>query len=276
KAEREQKARRRAQVREGASEDDLGSALGSGQALFAQGQTGALGGGLEAVVALDDVQGSSPKLHEYIWWFLGAVLVLGGSLMGVREAWRALGGVPRQLLVTGALFGYHAAFIGLGVFLSRRSRSTGRVLAGIGIALLPVVFVALSALVALSPVIGVALALGVAGVGLLPLRAAGRLLHGTSAASLAVALWPSLLAGLPLMGFDEAPWLRALCLRWRGGARCVGVAREVAARQRGRGALWGALPGRLQRGQRAHGVRRPGAGQPPVRGHGVVGDGARG
>ncbi|WP_163999012.1 hypothetical protein [Pyxidicoccus caerfyrddinensis] len=218
KAERELKARKRAAVRSGhashgdSSEDDLGSALGSGQALFAHGHTGGLGGGLEAVVALDDGGPSgTPRLHEYIWWFLGAVLVLGGSLMGVREAWRALGGVPRQLLVTGALFGYHAAFIGLGVFLSRRSLSAGRVLAGIGLALLPVVFVALSALVALSPLVGVPVALGVAGIGLVPLGAAGRLLHGASAASLAVALWPSLLAGLPLMGFEEEPWLRALC-----------------------------------------------------------------
>ena len=218
KAERELAARTRAAARSGrasegdSSEHDLGAALGSGQALFAHGQTGALGGGLEAVVSLDDGgPASTPRLHDYIWWFLGAVLVLGGSLMGVREAWRALGGVPRQLLVTGALFGYHAAFIGLGVFLSRRSLSAGRILAGIGLALLPVVFVALSALVALSPWVGVPVALGVAGAGLLPLRAAGRLLLGASAASLAVALWPSLLAGLPLMGFEEAPWLRALC-----------------------------------------------------------------
>jgi hypothetical protein len=206
-AEREQAARRRAGD---SGEDDLGSALGSGQALFAQG-SGALGGGLEAVVALDEGPASAPRLNEYIWWFLGAVLVLGGSLMGVREAWRALGGVPRQLLVTGALFGYHAGFIGLGVFLSRRSPPAGRILAGIGLALLPVVFVALSALVALAPVPGVAAALVVAGLGLLPLRAAGRLLYGTSATALAVALFPSLLAGLPLMGLDEAPWPRALC-----------------------------------------------------------------
>jgi len=63
--------------------------------------------------------------------------------------------------------------------------------------------------------------LGVAGVGLLPLRAAGRLLHGVSGASLAVALWPSLLAGLPLMGFQEEPWLRALCAS--AGVLAVGV-----------------------------------------------------
>ncbi|RKH24885.1 hypothetical protein D7Y13_25595 [Corallococcus praedator] len=214
KAEREQAERRRAAVVErhagDSSEDDLGSALGSGRALFSQGHMGSLGGGLEAMVALDEGEGA-PRLHEYIWWFLGAVLVLGGSLMGVREAWRALGGVPRQLIVTGALFGYHAAFIGLGAFLSRRSLSAGRVLAGIGLALLPVVFVALSSLVGLTPVIGAPVALGVAAIGIIPLRIAGRVLHGASATSLAVALFPSLLAGLPLMGWDEAPWLRALC-----------------------------------------------------------------
>ncbi|WP_404364137.1 hypothetical protein ACIHQR_28680 [Corallococcus coralloides] len=196
---------------ESSSEEDLGSALGSGQALFGRGHLDSLGGsGLEAVIALDDGD-NPPRLNEYIWWFLGAVLVLGGSLMGVREAWRALGGVPRQLIVTGALLGYHAAFIGLGAFLSRRSRSAGRVLASIGLALLPVVFIALSALVALTPAVGIPTALGVAAIALLPLRAAGRLWHGTSATSFAVALFPSLLAGLPLMGWDDAPWLRALC-----------------------------------------------------------------
>ncbi|AGC48729.1 hypothetical protein MYSTI_07457 [Myxococcus stipitatus DSM 14675] len=194
-----------------ASEDDLGSALGSGQALFARDASGALGGGLEAVVALDATSSNSPRLNDFIWWFLGAVLVLGGSLMGVREAWQALGGVPRQLLVTGALWGYHAGFIGLGVFLSRRSLPVGRVLSGIGLALLPVSFVALSSLVALSPGLGIAVSLGVAIAGLFPLRAAGRLLHETSVKSLAVAMFPALLAGLPLMGLDEAPWLRMLC-----------------------------------------------------------------
>ncbi|NTX60537.1 hypothetical protein HUA74_07680 [Myxococcus sp. CA051A] len=194
-----------------ASEDDLGSALGSGQSLFARDASGALGGGLEAVVALDAQSENTPRLNDFIWWFLGAVLVLGGSLMGVREAWRALGGVPRQLLVTGALWGYHAGFIGLGVFLSRRSMPVGRVLSGIGLALLPVAFIALSSLVALSPLLGLPVALGVAALGMVPLRSAGRLLHGTSATALAVALFPSLLAGLPLMGLDEAPWLRVLC-----------------------------------------------------------------
>ncbi len=155
KAAREEREARHEHRDEG---DGIGLASDSGQALFHRADASALGGGLDAVAALDDAtegaRGENPKLHEYVWWFLGAVLVLGGSLMGVREAWRALGGVPRQLLVTGALFAYHAAFIGLGTFLARRSTSAGRVLAGIGIALLPVVFVALSALVGLNPADG--------------------------------------------------------------------------------------------------------------------------
>ncbi|WAS88955.1 MULTISPECIES: hypothetical protein [unclassified Corallococcus] len=230
---------------ESSSEEYLGSALGSGQALFGRGHLDSLGGsGLEAVIALDEGD-NPPRLNEYIWWFLGAVLVLGGSLMGVREAWRALGGVPRQLIVTGALLGYHAAFIGLGTFLARRSRSAGRVLASIGLALLPVVFIALSALVALAPTVGVPAAIGVAAVALLPLRAAGRLWPGASATSFAVALFPSLLAGLPLMGWDDAPWLRALCAfagvvalgasLWRARAGAASFAGVGAALY---GALW--------------------------------------
>lgn len=251
RAEREQAARRRVmEVDDGESstEEDLGSALGSGQALFGRGHLDSLGGsGLEAVIALDEGD-NPPRLHEYLWWFLGAVLVLGGSLMGVREAWRALGGVPRQLIVTGALLGYHAAFIGLGAFLSRRSRSAGRVLAGIGLGLLPVVFVALSALVALTPAVGVPTALGVAAVALLPLRAAGRLWPGTSAGTFAVALFPSLFAGLPLMGWDDAPWPRALCAFagvgalgaavWRARTAEAGRASFVGAGAALYGALW--------------------------------------
>jgi hypothetical protein len=210
--EARQQARRRERDASGHG-DGLDLASDSGQALFHRVDAGALGG-LEAMAALDDdtadTSDATPKLHEYVWWFLGAVLVLGGSLMGVREAWRALGGVPRQLLVTGALFAYHAAFIGLGVFLSRRSASVGRVLASIGIALLPVVYVALSSLVALEPLLGGAVAAGITGLSLLTLRPTARLLYQASPVSLGVALVPSLLAGLPLMGLDEAPGTRTL------------------------------------------------------------------
>jgi hypothetical protein len=224
------RAEREARREKDAEELDVGLASDAGQALFHRVDASALGGGLDALVALDDAggaRGEAPKLHEYVWWFLGAVLVLGGSLMGVREAWRALGGVPRQLLVTGALFAYHAAFIGLGVFLARRSASAGRVLASIGLALLPVVFVALSSLVGLQPALGGAVSAAAAGLCLLSLRPAGRLLYGASTVSLGVALIPSLLAGLPLMGLDDAPWTRTLCA-------FVGVAALGAAAWRAR------------------------------------------
>ncbi|ATB40333.1 hypothetical protein CYFUS_005782 [Cystobacter fuscus] len=213
RAREEREARQRALRRPG-EEDGLDLASDSGQALFHRVDAGALGG-LEAMAALDgdtaDTSDSAPRLHEYVWWFLGAVLVLGGSLMGVREAWRALGGVPRQLLVTGALFAYHAAFIGLGVFLSRRSASVGRVLASIGIALLPVVYVALSSLVALEPLLGGAVTAGLTGLCLVTLRPTARLLYGASPVSLGGALIPSLLAGLPLRALDEDPGARTLC-----------------------------------------------------------------
>ncbi|AKQ65040.1 putative integral membrane protein [Myxococcus hansupus] len=251
KAERAQKARGRRGPREGdseAGEDDLGAALGSGEAFFARDVSGPLSGGLEAVVALDARPESTPRFQEFIWWFLGAVLVLGGSLMGVREAWNALGGVPRQLLVTGALWGYHAGFVGLGVFLSRRSMPVGRVLSGIGLALLPVAFIAMSSLFELSSGLGVAVALGVAALGMVPLRSAGRLLHGTSATALAVALLPSLFAGLPLMSLDDAPWSRALCAgvgvvalaatAWRARKTTSGSTALVSASAALYGALW--------------------------------------
>lgn len=250
KAEREQKARRRRGLRpdsEG-TEDDLGSALDSGQTYFDRDASGPLSGGLEAVVALDARPESTPRFQEFIWWFLGAMLILGGSLMGVREAWHALGGVPRQLLVTGALWGYHAGFIGLGVFLSRRSIPVGRVLAGIGLALLPVAFIALSSLFALSQALGVAVALGVAALGMVPLRSAGRLLHGTSAAALGMALLPSLLAGLPLMSLEDAPWPRTLWASvgvlalgvtvWRARKATEGNTALVSASAALYGALW--------------------------------------
>lgn len=217
RAEREaaQQERRRLTEEDDSKESDLDSAMGSGSALFGQGASGTLGG-LEALVALDAAGSASGregslKLHEYVWWFLGALLVLGGSIMGVREAWRALGGVPRQLIVTSALFVYHAGFVGLGVFLARRSLSAGRVLASIGLALMPVVFVALAALVALSPMAGLPCALVVTGTGLITLRVAGLLLYRTPLAALALALFPSLLAEIPVPWLDSSPWLRTLC-----------------------------------------------------------------
>lgn len=243
KAEREAAQAQGARHSEEADPDesDLGSAMGSGSALFGQGTSGALGGGLEALVALDGAgtaagREGSLKLHEYVWWFLGALLVLGGSIMGVREAWRALGGVPRQLIVTGALFGYHAAFVGLGAFLARRSLSAGRVLASIGLALMPVVFVALAALVALSPMVGLPGVLVVTGVGMITLRITGLLLHRTPLVALSLALFPSLLAQIPIPWLDSSPWLRTLCA-FVGVAAVAGALWQSSRAEEGKASL---------------------------------------
>ncbi|XXF74956.1 hypothetical protein P2318_17950 [Myxococcaceae bacterium GXIMD 01537] len=225
RAEREAEAAQRAaeaerRRRRGASgheedDEDLELAAESGRALFG----GMDVGGLGALAALDAPEGNSrwrteiqPLLNEYVWWFLGALLVLGGSIMGVREAWRALGGVPRQLIVSGALLAYHGAFIGLGTFLGRRSASAGRVLAGIGLALLPVLFVALSALTGLAPGLGLVASLLASGICFATFRPAGRLLHGASPVSLALALFPSLWGGLALPLLEGDPWLRGACM----------------------------------------------------------------
>jgi hypothetical protein len=64
---------------------------------------------------------------------------------------------------------------------------------------------------ALSPVAGLPSALVVTGLCLPTLRIAGRLLHGISMGALALALFPSLLAELPIQWLGDAPWPRALC-----------------------------------------------------------------
>lgn len=107
-------------------------------------------GALAALSELDqpDGPGFQTTAAENVGWFIGALLVLGGSIYGVREAWLAFGPVGRYLSVGGAAFAYHAAFVGLSALLYRRSRSAGRVLAGIGVALLPVAAVSFTHLLA--------------------------------------------------------------------------------------------------------------------------------
>ncbi|MDX1958914.1 MAG: hypothetical protein SFU98_10090 [Leptospiraceae bacterium] len=96
---------------------------------FKQGKTG-----IESVLWL----GIKPLLNEYIWWFIGSVLVLTGSVMGIREAFNVLSGTNRYITVLFALFLYKFLFTGLGLFLSRSSQNTGRILAGISILLIPI------------------------------------------------------------------------------------------------------------------------------------------
>lgn len=84
--------------------------------------------------------GLKPLFNEYLWWFIGSLLVLTGSIMGIREAWMVLSGTGRLLTVIAALYLYQALFTGLGLFLSRKSVMTGRLLSVIALLLIPVSF----------------------------------------------------------------------------------------------------------------------------------------
>ncbi|HQY63926.1 MAG TPA: hypothetical protein PK141_21150, partial [Polyangiaceae bacterium] len=97
------------------SPGDVRDAVEVGEGLFGGGHEGhghgasaGVGAGVGALLGLDDLGPPSSKrpgssgteaslspsglFAEYAWWFLGTLLVLAGSAMGVREAWRPLAG----------------------------------------------------------------------------------------------------------------------------------------------------------------------------------------
>lgn len=183
-----------------------------------------VGSGLEALGELDDDAPSSrpsrgrrpreraeaqPLGALQVFWFIGAVLVLGGSLMGVREAWRALEGAVRPLAIAGAIFAYHVAFVGLARVLARRSAVTGAVLGVIAIGLAPVTFVAAAVGVGMSPALGLPVSLVLLAASGATLTAAGRVVTRHSGLGLAAALAPSLALELALGG-KEPSLLRVL------------------------------------------------------------------
>ena len=84
--------------------------------------------------------GLRPLFNEYIWWFIGTILILAGSIMGIREAWTVLTGVNRHLMVLIAVIIYQFLFTALGLFLNKKSVVTGKLLTVISILLLPVSF----------------------------------------------------------------------------------------------------------------------------------------
>ncbi len=176
--------------------------------------TGAVGG-VEAFAALDahPVRHGSRSfavLSEYVWWFVGALLVLGGSVMGVREAWLALGGAWRQLLVAGALFTYHAGFVGMAAVVARRSAAAGRVLSAVALGLLPVVFVALASLLGDAPGLGVVASLALVGAAAFTLAVTAGRFEGLSAAALWTTFLPPLAAELVVGAFPSSSGLRLL------------------------------------------------------------------
>jgi hypothetical protein len=179
-----------------------------------------------------------PLLYENIGWFLGTLLVLAGSVYGVREAWRTLGGVARHVAVGGALFAYHAGFVGLAALLSKKSKGTGAVLGAIALGLSPIVFVALSSMVEVDFAVGSLLALPFVIGTAFTLRSVGKRFDLENAWILPMALMPSLVAELPVGRSDPDSLARAALpfvgvvsarLALRGGSRAVDIAATYAA-----------------------------------------------
>lgn len=180
----------------------------AGRAIFArEGQAAVVGAGIEALAGLDEDEGTSEALKAeqkpfgalQVFWFIGTILVLAGSVMGVREAWRTLEGVWRPVVIAGAFFVYHVLFVGLSRLLVRRSVVTGRVLAGISAGLLPVVFVAAAVAIGQQASIGVPFAGALFLGSIMTLVLVGRISDRTSTGvALAMGLAPSLLIELAI------------------------------------------------------------------------------
>lgn len=98
-------------------------------------------GGIDALLSFEALAATlKPLFNEYVWWFIAMVLVISGSIMGIREAWLRFEGVLRPLTILFAFFTYHTLFLGLGIFLYKRSEATGRMLLILAATLIPVMF----------------------------------------------------------------------------------------------------------------------------------------
>jgi len=86
-----------------------------------------------------------PFLYESIAWFLGAFLILAGTLYFVFESWAGMGSLSRSLVVFGMTAFYSVGFSAWGAFLTRRAelRNAGRILGIIGSAVAPLAGLAL-------------------------------------------------------------------------------------------------------------------------------------
>ncbi|MCB1179921.1 MAG: hypothetical protein KDK36_20255, partial [Leptospiraceae bacterium] len=84
--------------------------------------------------------GLKPLLNEYIWWFIGTLLILTGSIMGVREAWINFSGINRLFILLFALCSYQTLFTLLGLLLKKKSILTAELLSIISLLLFPVLF----------------------------------------------------------------------------------------------------------------------------------------
>lgn len=147
---------------------------------------------LGPLTALDDTARASSSF-EYVGWFVGALLVLAGSIYGVREAWLVLGAIARHVTVAAAFFAYHTAFVGLSVVLGRRSAATGGMLGAIALGLLPIAFVALAGVASASAPLAAALAIAFAAGSILTVGAIATRI-GATRRHLLVATLPSSVA----------------------------------------------------------------------------------
>ncbi|MFP2909055.1 hypothetical protein ACLESD_29235 [Pyxidicoccus sp. 3LFB2] len=89
-----------------------------------------------------------PFLYESIMWFVGAFLILSGTLYFVFESWAGMSSSVRSLTVFGMTAGYSAGFSVWGAYLARREalRNPGNILGLIGSAVAPLAGIALGPL----------------------------------------------------------------------------------------------------------------------------------
>ncbi len=89
-----------------------------------------------------------PFLYESIGWFIGAFLIVAGSLYLAFDSWAGLTSLTRSFVVFGMTAGYSAAFSICGSLLARREAlaGAGRILGLIGAAVAPLAGVALGPL----------------------------------------------------------------------------------------------------------------------------------
>jgi hypothetical protein len=86
-----------------------------------------------------------PFLYESIGWFVGAFLILAGTLYFVFESWAGMTSLSRSLVVFGMTAFYSVGFSSWGAFLARRPalQNAGRILGLIGSAVAPLAGLAL-------------------------------------------------------------------------------------------------------------------------------------
>ena len=94
-----------------------------------------------------------PFLYESIGWFVGAFLILAGTLYFVFESWAGMTSLSRSLVVFGMTAFYSVGFSAWGGFLARRPalQNSGRILGLIGSAVAPLAGLALGPMGGLLP-----------------------------------------------------------------------------------------------------------------------------